>query len=69
MGRKLFDVVFRGYDRQQVDAIWARVDANGITRDEVREAAFDVVVRGYDRHQVHAALAGVVKTFEERSEG
>ncbi|MGI5486998.1 DivIVA domain-containing protein [Microtetraspora malaysiensis] len=69
MGEKLFDVVLRGYDRRQVDAFWARVDANAITRDEVREAAFNVVIRGYDPHQVHAALADVVKTLEERFEG
>ncbi|MEV6983544.1 DivIVA domain-containing protein [Sphaerisporangium sp. NPDC051017] len=51
-----------------MDALWARVEANEITSDEVRQAEFDVVMRGYDRHQVHAALADVVKSLEERSE-
>ena len=69
MGSKLFDVVLRGYSRQQVDALWARIEANEITCDEVREAAPDVVMRGYDRHQVHAAIADEVKRLEGTSEG
>ncbi|WP_214108499.1 DivIVA domain-containing protein [Acrocarpospora catenulata] len=69
MGAKLFDVVLRGYSRQQVDALWARIEANEITSDELRELAFDVVMRGYERHQVHAALLEEVKRLEGRSEG
>ncbi|GAA0987139.1 hypothetical protein GCM10009555_065900 [Acrocarpospora macrocephala] len=69
MGAKLFDVVLRGYSRHQVDALWARLEANEITSDELQEVALEVVMRGYDRHQVHAALLDEIKRLKERSEG
>jgi DivIVA domain-containing protein len=69
MVAKLFDVVVRGYSRRQVDELWARIEANEITGDEVRDAEFDVVLRGYDRHQVHAAVGDVLKRLDEKSEG
>ncbi|GAA4623863.1 hypothetical protein GCM10023196_021770 [Actinoallomurus vinaceus] len=44
-----FDIVWRGYDRRQVDEYLRHLadDPTGTPRP-----AFDVVLRGYDRHQV-----------------
>lgn len=53
---RVFDVVFRGYNRDQVMALQEMIEAGEASADEVREAAFDVVMRGYDREQVDAAV-------------
>ncbi|PSK99569.1 hypothetical protein CLV63_103294 [Murinocardiopsis flavida] len=61
-----FDVVLRGYDREQVDILMADIQAArdpapdeapaapAVTAEEAlrRLAALDVVMRGYDRRQV-----------------
>ncbi|HCT75709.1 MAG TPA: hypothetical protein DGG94_13710 [Micromonosporaceae bacterium] len=46
-----FDMVVRGYDREQVDA-WVQ--------NPVGKPDFTVVLRGYDRHQVDAFLQWAV---------
>ncbi|OKJ03341.1 hypothetical protein [Kitasatospora sp. CB01950] len=46
-----FDLVRRGYDRQQVDAHLALP-----SEQRPRPAAFDIVRIGYERHQVDEAL-------------
>lgn len=64
-----FSVVFRGYDREQVDALLsqaARVLATGSTERRKALAAnleqpgLAVVLRGYDRAQVDDRLAQIV---------
>ncbi|MCO5999471.1 DivIVA domain-containing protein [Actinoallomurus rhizosphaericola] len=49
-----FDIVWRGYDRRQVDDYLRRLaqDPAGTPFPP----AFDVVLRGYDRHQVERHL-------------
>jgi DivIVA domain-containing protein len=68
MAGKNFDVVLRGYNQRQVDEVFARIDANDITRDELRNVAFQVTMRGYDRYQVHDALNDMIQKFDERSD-
>ncbi len=68
MNGKLFDVVLRGYSREQVDALYAQFKAKKVTGDEVRESKFDVVWRGYDRHQVEATLGEWAAKLDGRSE-
>ncbi|MEV7121025.1 hypothetical protein [Kitasatospora griseola] len=51
VGESGFDVVRRGYDRQQVDAHLALPPG-----EQPRPAAFDIVRFGYERRQVDEAL-------------
>ncbi|MBB6173948.1 cell division septum initiation protein DivIVA [Nocardiopsis mwathae] len=74
-----FDVVMRGYDRDQVIGLFTEAHTSiealeagnsndsGLTADDLRSRAndFDVVLRGYDRGQVN----WMVETLAQRLEG
>jgi DivIVA domain-containing protein len=61
----IFDVVLRGYSREQVKALRERVEEGVATAEEVREASFHVVLRGYNRDQVHTALEKWAQRLDE----
>jgi len=53
-----FTVVLRGYDREEVDALLARLAAGEqVSPAELDPRRFTTVLRGYDRAQVAAVLA------------
>lgn len=49
-----FDIVWRGYDRGQVDDYLRRLEQE--PAGTLPPPRFDVVFRGYDRHQVERHL-------------
>ncbi|TDC45458.1 DivIVA domain-containing protein [Actinomadura sp. KC345] len=62
-------VVWRGYDRNQVDTLLNRISQalNGgpaMSADEVREARFDVVLRGYDSRAVDDLVRECIRELE-----
>jgi pyridoxamine 5'-phosphate oxidase len=68
-------VVMRGYARQQVDALFARIEGTlgrgpsapqRVTAAEVRAARFDTHLRGYARREVDEALNAAVRELEQR---
>ena len=65
MAKKLFPVVLRGYDTDQVDDLFARVDealasgdpaAKAALRDEVGSTVFVIQLRGYPPTDVAMAV-------------
>jgi DivIVA domain-containing protein len=53
-----FDVVLRGYDRDQVDRY---LEALSQADSPMAPPAFRVVLRGYDRRQVDARIKDVLR--------
>jgi DivIVA domain-containing protein len=71
----LFDVLLRGYDQEEVDALVARIEGTlgraplvdrPVTAERVRQVHFTVVMRGYDPDAVDHALLGYVLLLERR---
>jgi DivIVA domain-containing protein len=70
-----FDVLLRGYDQAEVDALVARIERTlgqapqadrAVTAERVRQAHFTVVMRGYDPDAVDHAIQGYVLLLERR---
>ncbi|MCW2885045.1 MAG: hypothetical protein QOE54_1748 [Streptosporangiaceae bacterium] len=70
-----FDVLLRGYDQDEVDALVARIEGTlghapladrPVTAERVRQVHFTVVMRGYDPNAVDHALLGYVLLLERR---
>jgi DivIVA domain-containing protein len=70
-----FDVLLRGYDPEEVDALVARIEGTlgqapltdrPVTAERVRQVHFTVVMRGYDPDAVDHALLGYVLLLERR---
>jgi DivIVA domain-containing protein len=70
-----FDVLLRGYDQDEVDALVARIEGTlgqappadrPVTAERVRQVNFTMVMRGYDPDAVDHALLGYVLLLERR---
>jgi DivIVA domain-containing protein len=70
-----FPLAMRGYARQQVDELFARIDgtlgrgpatAQPVTPD-VRAARFDTTMRGYVPKEVDKALNAAAQELEQQS--
>lgn len=71
MGARL-PVVWRGYDRWQVDTLLQRISkaldgGPPISLEEVRETRFDVVLRGYDHRTVDELLRECIRELQARA--
>lgn len=58
------DVVLRGYDRAEVDALAARIKQGEVSAEQLRATAFASRWRGYDREQVDTVLAECVELLD-----
>ena len=70
-----FPVVMRGYARQEVDDLFARIDAtlgggpvtdHPVTAAELRATQLSVAMRGYAPAEVDEALNAAVQELEQR---
>ena len=70
-----FPVVMRGYSRQEVDDLFARIDATlaggsvggePVTAGELRAAQLSTSMRGYAPRQVDEALRAALQELERR---
>ncbi|GII54949.1 hypothetical protein Pth03_33380 [Planotetraspora thailandica] len=67
MDGNAFDVVLRGYDREEVDTLRGRVAAGDVTADELRKTSFSVTMRGYDRYQVSEYIEDAIAALEGKA--
>lgn len=71
-----FPIVMRGYDRRQVDELFARIDGtlgrgpatpHRVTAADIRATRFAARLRGYAPKEVDEALAAAVHELEQQS--
>ena len=63
-----FEIAMRGYSRQEVDDLLARVDEKQETASDVRQARFRKQTRGYAPRDVDAAIAAILQDLDQEDQ-